>query len=224
VVLLGLPGAGKGTQAVRLSYTLGVPHIATGDLIRAAIRAGGSGASRIAERVARGELVPDSVTLGLLLERLSSPDADAGCVLDGYPRTRAQAMTLDDELEGRGRSIGHAVLLDVPIAIIGRRLSGRRICATTGHPYHVDEKPPQRPDRCDIDGSTLIQRPDDHPEVVENRLILQRDGLLDVVDVYRSRGLLRTVAGDAPEATVASAVLRAIGATSTVTASASLTP
>jgi adenylate kinase len=210
VVVLGLPGAGKGTQSARLSRALAVPHVATGDLIRATINAGGPHAAVLSERMGRGELVPDWVTLELLIGRLNFRDAADGFVLDGYPRNRSQAETLEREVARRGFSGVRAIHLDVALPVLVQRLSGRRICSAVGHPYHLTEHPPRDPGHCDVDGSALIQRADDDAEVVERRLELQRDGLADVVHFYRDQGRLRVVDGEASVSRVADAILAAI--------------
>jgi adenylate kinase len=195
VVLLGPPGAGKGTQAAGLAAELGLAHVATGDLFRAHVAAG-TELGRLAQRyMERGQLVPDDVTLDMLLTRLAEPDAAAGAVLDGFPRTRAQAEALDRALAERGQGVEAALLIDVPEDVLVARLADRRICAASGHVYSQTAKPPRIEGRCDIDGSPLIQRADDRPETVRARLAQQLGPLREVVDHYARAGILRRIDG-----------------------------
>ncbi len=195
IVLLGAPGAGKGTQAPLLAATTGYPHIATGDLFRAEARAGTRLGLAAKAYMDRGELVPDDVTIDLLLDRLDRSDARRGVILDGFPRTRIQAEALDAALVARGVSVGEALLIDMPEDELVRRLTGRWICEASGHVYHAVARPPKVPGVCDIDGSPLFQRSDDRLETVQTRLATQLGSLEDVVAHYRDRGLLTTVDG-----------------------------
>jgi adenylate kinase len=195
VVLLGAPGAGKGTQAAVLASELGYPHIATGDLFRAEARAGTPLGLEAKGYMERGELVPDDVTIRLLRERLERRDAREGAILDGFPRTAAQAAALDGVLAEREARVGDAILIEVPQADLVKRLTGRWICEAAGHPYNVDTKPPRVAGRCDVDGSPLIQRADDRIETVRARLASQLGALDEVVAHYRGRSVLRTVDG-----------------------------
>jgi adenylate kinase len=210
VVVLGLPGAGKGNQSARLSAELGIPHVATGDLIRATISSGGPHHALLKNRTERGELVPDWMTDELLLSRLNLGDAANGFVLDGYPRNRSRAETLDREVARRGFRGVQAIHLDASMPVLVGRLSGRRVCSAAGHPYHVTQQPPRDSGRCDIEGSPLVQRPDDDAEVVERRLELQRDDLAAVIRFYLDQGRLRVVDGEAPASSVAASILAAI--------------
>jgi adenylate kinase len=210
LVLLGGPGAGKGTQAPLLAAELGMPHVATGDLFRAEARAGTPLGLAAKGYMERGELVPDQVTIDLLLERLGRPDADGGAILDGFPRTRAQAAALDGALAERGGRVDAAVLIDVSDDLLVQRLSGRWICEAAGHPYNVVSQPPREAGRCDVDGSALVQRADDRPDTVRARLASQLGALEEVVAYYREQGLLRTVDGTADPEHVAEALLDAI--------------
>lgn len=195
VVLLGAPGAGKGTQAQILSKRLGLAHVATGDLFRAAVR-DDTTLGRVAKGfMDRGELVPDSVTIEMLLERLSRPDAAAGILLDGFPRNTAQAEVLDRALGDAGGRVDVAPYIEVPEADLVARLGGRWICRAQGHPYHEQTKRPLVAGVCDIDGSELYQRTDDQPATVKARLRQQLGALGEVVDYYRKRGVLKTVDG-----------------------------
>lgn len=195
IVLLGPPGAGKGTQAARLAADLGLAHVATGDLFRASVAAG-TELGRLAKRyMDRGELVPDDVTLGMLLTRLGEPDAAAGAVLDGFPRTRAQAEALDRALADRGERVEVALLIEVPEDVLVARLADRWICQAAGHIYSRTARPPRLEGRCDIDGSPLIQRADDRPETVRARLAQQLGPLAEVVAHYERTGVLRRIDG-----------------------------
>jgi adenylate kinase len=212
LVLLGAPGAGKGTQAPVLSAELGLPTVATGELFRAEARAGTPLGLEARGYMERGELVPDEVTVRLLLDRLDRRDARNGAILDGFPRTRSQAESLDAALAERGGGIDAALLIEVPDEELVRRMSGRWICEAQGHPYNVDTNPPREPGRCDIDASALIQRADDRVEVVRARLAAQLGALAEVVAHYREHGLLRSVDGMRPVDEVSRALLDAIGA------------
>jgi len=195
VVLLGAPGAGKGTQAPLLAARLGIPVVATGDLFRAAVRDGtplGLDARRFMDA---GRLVPDDITVRLLLERLARADAAQGVILDGFPRTAVQAVALDAALADRGARVGAAVLVDVPAEELVRRMSGRWICRANGHPYHEVSSPPRVAGVCDLDGSELYQRADDKPDTIRMRMDQQLGALREVIDHYRTEGALRTVDG-----------------------------
>ena len=195
IVLLGAPGAGKGTQADVLRKRLGIPHIATGDLFRAAIRDATPVGLEAREYMDAGQLVPDAVTIRMLEERLARPDAGGGAILDGFPRTAIQAAALDAFLARQGRVVDAALLIDVPEEDLVERLSGRWICQAAGHPYHLPMNPPRVPGVCDVDGSPLVQRADDRPETIRARLASQLADLNAVVRHYRSTGALRTVDG-----------------------------
>jgi adenylate kinase len=210
VVLLGAPGAGKGTQAVLLAERLGIPHVATGDLFRAAVRDGspiGLAARRFMER---GQLVPDDITIRMLLDRLDQPDAANGAILDGFPRTGAQAVALDDALRERGDRVDLAVDIEVPVDELIRRMSGRWVCEEAGHVYNESTNPPRVPGVCDIDGSPLIQREDDRADTIRARLDLQLASLREVIDHYRRTGVLRMVDGLQPIEAVADDVLAVV--------------
>ena len=211
IVLIGAPGAGKGTQAGVLAEQLGLPHVASGDIFRAAIREGTALGLEASTYIDRGALVPDEVTLGVISARLSRPAARAGAILDGFPRTRAQAEAFDRALAGRGNRVERALYIEVGEEELVRRLAGRRICRSAGHVYHETAKPPRRPGRCDIDGSQLEQRDDDRPETVRARLAAQLAPMLDVVDHYRGRDVLAVVDGDRSIDEVGRALLRALG-------------
>ena len=210
LVLLGAPGAGKGTQAHVLARHFGLPRVATGDLFRAAARDGTPLGLAAREYMERGELVPDEITVGMLLERLDAPDAGRGMILDGFPRTRAQAEALDRALAERRAAVAAALLVDVPAEELLRRLTGRWLCSATGHTYHETAYPPRVPGICDIDGSALIQRDDDRPEIVQARLEKQLGALADVVEHYRAAGILQAVDGRRTIVAVTNDLLEAI--------------
>ena len=208
VVLLGAPGAGKGTQAPLLATRLGIPVISTGDLFRAAVRDGTDLGQEARHYMDAGQLVPDEITVRLLLDRLDQPDAAAGVILDGFPRTSVQAAALDRALAEREAWVKAVVLVDVPLAELVRRMSGRWICRAAGHPYHETSSPPHVAGVCDLDGSELYQRVDDHPDTIRARMDQQLGALAEVIDHYRTAGVLRTVNGLQEIELVAAAINR----------------
>jgi adenylate kinase len=211
IVLLGAPGAGKGTQAPVLAKSLNVPILASGDLLRAAVAAG-TPLGREADRyMSRGQLVPDETIVRVFLDRLQQPDAVGGAVLDGFPRTRVQAEALDRALAEAGRRVERAIFIDVPVEELVRRMANRRICTANGHVYNLASNPPLVDSVCDVDGSEIVQRPDDHEETVRARMREQVPPLLEVVDYYRKQGILQTVDGREPIAEVSPRMLRALG-------------
>lgn len=195
IVLLGAPGAGKGTQAVVLAEKLGIPHVATGDLFRAAVRDGSPLGLEARRFMERGQLVPDDITIRMLLDRLGRPDAANGAILDGFPRNRAQAEALDVALAQNDSRVVLAIQIEVPTDELIRRMSGRWVCEKAGHVYNESTNPPRDPGRCDIDGSPLMQREDDRAETIQARLDLQLASLRDVIDHYGTTGVLRRVDG-----------------------------
>ena len=211
VVFIGPPGAGKGTQAQRLCAKLGVPQIATGDMLRAARKAGTELGRKADEYMSLGALVPDEVVIGLVEERVQQPDAAPGFVLDGFPRTVPQAEILDKILAKLGRAIGHVVLLEVPDALILERITGRRVGETTGRIYHLKYDPPPSPDRGE-GGERLLLRDDDREEVVRPRLVNYSALTAPLVAWYGNKGLLRRVDGVGAVDDVTQAIFRAIGA------------
>lgn len=213
VVLLGAPGAGKGTQAPILAEHLGVPILASGSLLRAAV-AKGTALGREADRyMSRGQLVPDETIVRVFLDRLEQPDAANGAILDGFPRTRVQAAALDVALAEAGRRVDRAIYIDVPTEDLIGRMANRRICTANGHVFNLATNPPTRPGVCDIDGSELIQRPDDEEATVRARMTQQVGPLLEVVDHYRDAGVLQTVDGSQPIEAVTAAILGAFEGT-----------
>jgi adenylate kinase len=210
VVLLGAPGAGKGTQAPILASALGVPILASGDLLRAAAAAG-TALGREADRyMSRGQLVPDDTMVRVFLERLEKPDARAGAILDGFPRTRVQAVALDHALHEAGRRVDRAIFIEVETEDLVRRMSNRRICTANGHVYNLASNPPLVDQICDLDHSALVQRPDDNEATVRARMTEQIPPLLEVVDYYREAGVLQVVDGREPISAVSERLLRAL--------------
>jgi adenylate kinase len=210
VVLLGSPGAGKGTQAPVLSRHLGVPVLASGDLLRTAV-AKGTTLGREADRfMSRGQLVPDETIVRVFLDRLEQPDAQNGAILDGFPRTQVQAEALDAALAEAGRRVDRTIFIDVATEDLVRRMANRRICTANGHVYNLASNPPRVDSICDLDGSPIIQRPDDDEATVRARMKEQIPPLLEVVEYYRSKGVLQTVDGREPISEVSARVLAAI--------------
>jgi adenylate kinase len=198
IVLLGAPGSGKGTQAPALADHLGLPHVATGDLFRAAVRDGSPVGLEARRYMDRGQLVPDDITIRMLLDRLAQRDAAKGVVLDGFPRNRAQAETLDHLLREQGGEVELAIEIDVPAEELVHRLSGRWVCRDSGHVYNESSNPPRSAGKCDLDGSPLIQREDDKAETIRNRMAVTLTSLRDVVAHYRATGVLRQIDGVQP--------------------------
>jgi adenylate kinase len=209
-VLLGAPGAGKGTQAPILAQALGVPILASGDLLRAAVAANTPLGREAGRYMGRGQLVPDDTIVRVFLDRLDEPDARAGAVLDGFPRTVVQAEALDRALKDAGRRVNRAIFIEVEPEDLVRRMSNRRICTANGHVYNLASNPPTAPGRCDLDGSELVQRPDDDENTVRARMKEQIPPLLEVVDHYRRAGVLQTVDGREPISAVSERLLRAL--------------
>jgi adenylate kinase len=200
LILLGPPGSGKGTQGERLQADLRLPYYATGDILRAEVRDGTELGREAKQYMDRGDLVPDEVIIGMISERVESPDAADGFILDGFPRTAAQAEALDEEVARLERRLTAAILIEVPDDEVVRRLSGRRTCEKGGHIFHVDFDPPKQEGVCDVCGGKLIVRDDDKPEVVKNRLAQYHTKTEPLVSYYEDKGILRGVDGRlAPE-------------------------
>jgi len=195
LVLLGPPGSGKGTQGVRLQEDFRLPYYATGDILRAAVRDESELGSVAKEYMDRGDFVPDDVIIGVIKERVEDEEAADGFILDGFPRTLPQAEALDAELHELGRSLTAALLIDTPDEVVERRLGGRRTCAKNGHVFHTEADPPKEPDVCDLDGSRLLVRDDDKPEVIRHRLEQYHSKTEPLVQYYEDKGLLRRVDG-----------------------------
>jgi adenylate kinase len=193
LILLGPPGAGKGTQAARLREDFSLPYIATGDLLREHRDNGTELGREAKEYMERGELVPDELVVKMILDKIAG-EGDAGFLLDGFPRNLAQADALGEALEERSERLTAALLIDVPDELVVERITGRRQCAN-GHVYHVKYDPPKHDEVCDQDGKPLIQRDDDKPETVKNRLEVYHQQTSPLIDYYEERGLLRTFDG-----------------------------
>ena len=195
LVLFGPPGAGKGTQAERLVEDFKLRYLATGNMLREAVREGTALGQAAKEYMDRGDLVPDDLIIAMIKECLEAPDADRGFILDGFPRTVNQAEALDSELDHLARHLAAALLFEIPEEEVIRRLSGRRVCVKGQHNFHVEFDPPKHTDRCDVDGSRLIVRDDDKPEVVEHRLEQYREKTAPLVGYYEQKSILRRVDG-----------------------------
>ena len=209
--MVGGPGAGKGTQASLLAKRLGLVHVASGDLFRDNISRETALGKKVKGYLSKGALVPDDVTAQMINDRLNQPDAAEGVILDGFPRTRAQAEALEKMLGKRGAHVDQALFVDVDKNEVVRRLSGRWLCSKTpDHVYHTIARPPKVPGKCDIDGAPLVQRDDDKPETITARLEQQLPPMYEVVDYYAERNALSTVNGDKSIDDVADALLRAI--------------
>ena len=194
LILLGPPGAGKGTQAERLQEDFPLAYIATGDMLRQAVKEQTDLGRKAKEYMDRGELVPDDLIIAVILDRLSEQDTSDGFLLDGFPRTDQQAQALDEALTKVDRRLTAALLIDVPADDLVRRLSGRRVCPN-GHTYHVDHNPPKNDDVCDVDGEPLSQREDDREETVRKRLQVYRDQTSPLVDYFDGHDILHRFDG-----------------------------
>jgi adenylate kinase len=210
LVLLGPPGAGKGTQASLLCARLGIPHISSGDLFREHIRGKTELGKHAQGFLAAGQLVPDEVTIAMIRERVSRPDCSRGALLDGFPRTPAQADALGKMARDLGGDVRAVIYLHVADAELIERLAGRWMCRAQGHIYHVQSHPPKNPGRCDLDGSELVQRDDDKVETVTRRLAVYHEQTAMLIDHYRNAGLLLEVDGARPEAEVAESIAAAL--------------
>jgi adenylate kinase len=195
LILFGPPGAGKGTQAARLQEDFRLPYVATGDILRAAVKGGTELGQKAKPYMDAGKLVPDDLLIDLIVDRISADDARDGFILDGFPRTGGQADALGEAFDRLGRRITAVLLFDVPDDELIRRISGRRVSVKTGRVYHVESDPPKHEGRCDVDGSRLVQRDDDKPEVVNRRLDEYHEKTEPLVAYYDERGLLRRIDG-----------------------------
>jgi adenylate kinase len=210
VILIGAQGSGKGTQADLLASELGLPHISSGDLFREAMAEKTELGLKIKPYMDRGELVPDDLTVAMILNRLAMPDCAAGVILDGFPRNVAQEQALDEGLQKVGKQIDLVIYLEVPREELLARLSGRYICRANQHVYNIKTRPPKVPGVCDIDGSLLYQRPDDTGEAVERRLNIFFSETIHLLDYFREQGKLIAVDGNQPIEQVGKTLLEAI--------------
>ena len=211
IIMLGAPGAGKGTQAKMIADKYGVPHISTGDIFRANIKNGTELGMEAKKYMDQGLLVPDELTVRILLNRVAQDDCKNGYVLDGFPRTIPQAEVLDSELTKLGDHIDYAINVDVPDENIVKRMSGRRACLTCGATYHIEHVPPKKEGICDVCGSELVLRDDDKPETVKNRLNVYHEKTQPLIDFYTEKGVLKTVDGTVPMEEVFAAITAILG-------------
>ncbi len=195
IIMLGAPGAGKGTQAKIIADKYQIPHISTGDIFRANIKNGTELGMEAKKYMDQGLLVPDELTVKILLDRVAQPDCKDGYVLDGFPRTIPQAKVLDEALVELGDAIDYAINVDVPDENIIKRMSGRRACLSCGATYHIEHIPPKTEGVCDKCGQPLVLRDDDKPETVQNRLHVYHEQTQPLIDFYSEKGVLKTVDG-----------------------------
>jgi adenylate kinase len=210
LVLLGPPGSGKGTQGERLQEDLRLPYYATGDILRGAVREQTELGRTAKQYMDAGDLVPDDVIVGVIAARIDSEEARDGFILDGFPRTMPQAEALDSKLEELGRGVTAVLLIDASDDEVVRRLGGRRTCVENGHVFHVEFNPSEQEGVCDIDGSELIVRDDDKPEVIRKRLETYHAKTEPLVDYYDQRSVLRRIEGSAPPDEVAEEIRRTL--------------
>ena len=198
IVMLGAPGAGKGTQAQRIAERFGIPHVSTGDIFRANIKNQTELGRQVKAIIDAGQLVPDELTIGMLMDRIHEDDCVGGYVLDGYPRTIPQAESLTEALAKTGEAIDYAINIDVPDEHIIDRMGGRRSCPGCGAMYHIVYNAPQQDGVCDACGGSLVIRDDDKPETVKNRLRVYHEQTRPLIDYYSGQGSLKTVDGTQP--------------------------
>jgi len=195
IIMLGAPGAGKGTQAKMIAEKYAIPHVSTGDIFRANIKNGTDLGKEAKSYMDKGELVPDELTVRILLDRVAQEDCKNGYVLDGFPRTIPQAKVLESELNKQGTDVDYAINVDVPDENIIKRMSGRRACVTCGATYHIEHVPPKTEGICDKCGSELILRDDDKEETVKNRLNVYHEQTQPLIDFYAAKNVLKNVDG-----------------------------
>jgi len=210
IILLGAPGAGKGTQAAMLTEALGIPHVASGDLFRSALQKKTPLGLEAKKYMDQGLLVPDEVTIAMIRERLALPDCQEGVILDGFPRTLEQAKALDAALAEEGRAIDKVLYIKVPNEELVARLSGRWICRDCQAVYHTITNPPKQAGRCDACGGELYQRPDDKPETVRRRLEVYFEQTMPLIEYYTERGMLTEVNGHQSIAEVQTALIETL--------------
>lgn len=211
IIMLGAPGAGKGTQAKMIAEKYGVPHVSTGDIFRANIKNGTELGMEAKKYMDQGQLVPDELTVKILLDRVAQPDCEKGYVLDGFPRTIPQAEVLDSALAELGETIDYAINVDVPDENIVKRMSGRRACLGCGATYHMEHIPPKKEGICDTCGQELVLREDDRPETVLNRLKVYHDQTQPLIDFYTGKGVLKAVDGTVDMKDVFAAITAILG-------------
>lgn len=212
IIMLGAPGAGKGTQAKKIADKYQIPHISTGDIFRANIKEGTELGLKAKQFMDQGLLVPDEVTIGMLLDRIHQDDCEKGYVLDGFPRTIPQAESLTKALKEMGESIDYAIDVDVPDENIVNRMSGRRACLKCGATYHVAFAPPKQEGVCDVCGSELVLRDDDKPETVQKRLSVYHEQTQPLIDYYKKAGVLHSVDGTQQMEAVFAGITAILGA------------
>ena len=210
IILLGPPGAGKGTQAAYVARSLGLVHISSGDLFRQALERGYDLAREVKSYMERGTLVPDELTVRMVSARLEAPDCAAGVVLDGFPRSLRQAEALDESLRERGKAIDSVVSIKVSSQEILRRLSGRWVCRVCQAPYHATDSPPEVGGKCDRCGGKLYQRPDDNVETIKKRLAVYSQETAPLIDYYAERGILIEVDGEGSTQSVGKRIIAAL--------------
>ena len=212
IIMLGAPGAGKGTQADILSQEMNLPHIASGDLFRQALDERTEVGLLTKSYMDKGELVPDEIAIKLILERINQPDCVSGCLFDGFPRTLHQAIVLDKALKEQGKTIDKAIYIEVPNEELVKRLSGRWLCRTCQTPYHIINSPPKTPGKCDKCGGKLYQRSDDREETVKDRLSIFFAQTVPILDYYKKQGKLIRVNGNLGMQGVAREIISALKA------------
>ena len=211
IIMLGAPGAGKGTQAKMIADKYQIPHVSTGDIFRANIKNGTELGMEAKKYMDQGQLVPDELTVKILLDRVAQEDCKNGYVLDGFPRTIPQAEVLDNALSKLGESIDYAINVDVPDENIVRRMSGRRACVSCGATYHMEHIPPKKEGICDTCGAELILRDDDKPETVLKRLQVYHEQTQPLIDFYTAKGVLKEVDGTVDMKDVFNAIVAILG-------------
>lgn len=212
IIMLGAPGAGKGTQAKRIAEKYSIPHISTGDIFRANIKNGTDLGKKAKEYMDQGLLVPDELTCDLVMDRIQQDDCKNGFVLDGFPRTIPQAEALDAALSKIGQKMDYAIDVDVPDENIVNRMGGRRACLSCGATYHVEFNPTKADGICDACGAQTVLRDDDKPETVQKRLTVYHDQTQPLIDYYKNQGILKSVDGTQPMDSVFDAIVGILGA------------
>ena len=211
IIMLGAPGAGKGTQAKQIAGKYSIPHISTGDIFRANIKNGTELGKKAKEYMDQGLLVPDELTCDLVVDRIGQDDCKSGFVLDGFPRTIPQAEALTNALDKLGQKMDFAIDVDVPDENIVKRMSGRRACLECGATYHVVSIPPKKEGICDACGSELVLRDDDKPETVQKRLDVYHEQTQPLIDYYKKAGILKSVDGTQPMEDVFAEIVKILG-------------